>query len=159
MLLKSFDSITILYIQWFYLSSFAEKALIWSIYAKFSLFCDNIWQQEAMCGVNDFFTFQNFSEVSLNLPSRKLVWRPTIFRQATKSLVPILESHPSSVHLISRTRPNKVSRQLIDTLVIWKISPVSEVTVPLRPEAFHARFPVFFLITLTVIKNINEVLR
>lgn len=84
------------------------------------------------------------AEVSLNLPARKLVWRRTIFCQATKSLIPILESHPSSVHLISRTWPNKISRQLIDTLVIWKISPVSEVTVPLRPEASQAGFPGFF---------------
>ena len=57
--------------------------------AKFCLFCQKICQQEAISSANDFVHRPKFSQLSPKFKDAiEKIWRPTIFCQATNSVVP-----------------------------------------------------------------------
>ena len=80
--------------------------------AKFCLFCKKICQQEAISSVNDFSTYQNFLNChqTSKMASVENIWRPTIFCQATKSLVSWQLSFVRSSYFANMTKGEKVAK-------------------------------------------------
>ena len=69
--------------------------------AKFGLFCKTICQQEAISSANDFSNFQNFLDChqTSKMPLRTYFGGIQFFARQQNPL--ILDSYPSSGHLIS----------------------------------------------------------